>query len=99
MVIAVDAARLACDEALLRATPDADESAIAAVALFVAGRSYVVVVLTGAQLHGGIGTTTEHVLHHHYRRAKAMQLRSGNRAARLREITESLVVRSEGSLW
>lgn len=99
MVIAVDAAQLACDEALVRATSDTDESAIAAVALFVAGRSYVDVVLTAAQLHGGVGTTTEHILHHHYRRAKAMQLRSGIRANRLREITAALISRREGSLW
>ncbi|BBZ15602.1 acyl-CoA dehydrogenase family protein [Mycobacterium branderi] len=99
MVIAVDAAQLVCDEALTRATPDAHESAIAAVASFVAGRSYVDVVLTAAQLHGGVGTTTEHILHHHYRRAKAMQLRSGLRANRLRDITAALVCRGEGSLW
>jgi hypothetical protein len=30
---------------------------------------------------------------------KAMQLRSGKRANRLRELHEALVVRPEGSLW
>jgi alkylation response protein AidB-like acyl-CoA dehydrogenase len=99
MVIATDAARLSCNDALTRAQPGADESAIAAVALFAAGRSYVDVVLTAAQVHGGVGTTTEHILHHHFRRAKAMQLRSGRRANRLREIHAALVVRHEGSLW
>jgi alkylation response protein AidB-like acyl-CoA dehydrogenase len=99
MAIATDAARLACNDALVRATPDAQEPAIAAVALFAAGRSYVQVVLTAAQVHGGVGTTAEHVLHHHFRRAKAMQLRSGRRAARLREIHDALTVRGEGSLW
>jgi 3-oxocholest-4-en-26-oyl-CoA dehydrogenase beta subunit len=99
MMIAVDAARLSCEEAITRASPDTDEWAIAALACFVAGRSYVEVVLTAAQLHGGIGTTVDHVLHHHFRRAKAMQLRSGKRASRLREITEAMVCRREGSLW
>ncbi|MER7274739.1 acyl-CoA dehydrogenase family protein [Dactylosporangium sp. NPDC000244] len=99
MLIALDAARLACNEALTRAQPGAEESAIAAVALFAAGRSYVEIVLTAAQIHGGVGTTTEHVLHHHFLRAKAMQLRGGKRANRLREIHHALVVRREGSLW
>ena len=78
---------------------DAAETAIAAAALFAAGRSYVEVVLTAAQVHGGVGTTVEHILHHHFRRAKAMRLRSGRRANRLRELHEALVVRHEGSLW
>lgn len=99
MVIAADGARLLCDDALVRARPDADEAAIAAAALFAAGRSYVEIVLTAAQVHGGVGTTVEHILHHHFRRAKAMQLRSGKRANRLRELHEALVVRHEGSLW
>lgn len=99
MMIATDAARLACNDALTRAQPGADESAIAAVALFVAGRSYVEAVLTAAQVHGGVGTTTEHILHHHFTRAKAMQLRSGKRANRLREIHAALTCRHEGSLW
>jgi alkylation response protein AidB-like acyl-CoA dehydrogenase len=104
MVIATDGARLLCDDALTRAEPDSGETgagqtAIAAAALFAAGRSYVEVVLTAAQVHGGVGTTVEHILHHHFRRAKAMQLRSGKRANRLRELHEALVVRPEGSLW
>lgn len=99
MMIATDAARLTCNEALARAESDADESAIAAVALFTAGRSYVEDVLTAAQVHGGVGTTVEHILHHHFLRAKAMQLRCGKRANRLREIHQALVVRGEGSLW
>jgi hypothetical protein len=43
------------------ADADPRDTAMAAVALFTAGRSYVEVVLTGAQLHGGIGTTVDHV--------------------------------------
>jgi alkylation response protein AidB-like acyl-CoA dehydrogenase len=99
IAIATDAARLVCDEALIRADAGEDVTAIGAVALFAAGRSYVTAVLTAAEVHGGVGTTTEHVLHHHFRRAKAMQLRSGKRANRLREIHQALVVRHEGSLW
>ena len=99
IAIAVDAARLACNDALTRADAGEDVTGIGAVALFAAGRSYVTAALTAAQVHGGVGTTTEHVLHHHFRRAKAMQLRSGKRASRLREIHQALVVRHEGSLW
>lgn len=99
MAIAADGARLLCDDALTRATADAEETAIAAAARFAAGRAYVEIVLTAAQVHGGVGTTVEHVLHHHFRRAKAMQLRNGRTANRLRELHELLVVRHEGSLW
>ncbi|MFB4308290.1 acyl-CoA dehydrogenase family protein [Actinomadura sp. GTD37] len=99
IAIAADAARLACNDALARADAGEDATAIGAVALFAAGRSYTSAVLTAAQVHGGVGTTTEHVLHHHFRRAKAMQLRSGKPAARLREIHRALVVRHESSLW
>ena len=99
IAIAVDAARLTCNDALTRADAGEDVSAIGAVALFAAGRSYVTAVLIAAQVHGGVGTTTEHVLHHHFRRAKAMQLRAGKRASRLREIHQQLVVRHEASLW
>jgi alkylation response protein AidB-like acyl-CoA dehydrogenase len=99
IAIAVEAARLTCNDALARADTGEDVTAMAAVALFAAGRSYVTAVLTAAQVHGGVGTTTEHVLHHHFRRAKAMQLRSGRRADRLREIHQALVVRDEAALW
>ncbi|KAA1423006.1 acyl-CoA dehydrogenase [Mumia zhuanghuii] len=102
MVIAADGAQLLCDDALNRALPGAQETAVARAALFAAGRSYMDVVLTAAQVHGGVGTTVEHVLHHHFRRAKAMQLRSGRRSSRLRELHQGLVVRREaveGSLW
>jgi alkylation response protein AidB-like acyl-CoA dehydrogenase len=99
IAIATDAARLTSNDALTRADAGEDVTAIGAVALFAAGRSYVTAVLTSAQVHGGVGTTTEHVLHHHFRRAKAMQLRCGRRASRLHEIHQALVVRHEGSLW
>jgi alkylation response protein AidB-like acyl-CoA dehydrogenase len=99
IAIATDAARLTVNDALSRADAGEDVTAIGAVALFAAGRSYVTAVLTAAEVHGGVGTTTEHVLHHHFRRAKAMQLRGGKRASRLREIHQALVVRHEGSLW
>lgn len=102
MVIAADGAELLCDDALSRIDSGPAETAIAKAAVFAAGRAYVDVVLTAAQLHGGVGTTVEHILHHHFRRAKAMQLRSGKRAARARELHEALVVRgeaAEGSLW
>lgn len=98
MLMATDAARLSCNEAL--AGLDAEDTLAAArVAAFVAGRSYLECVLNAAQIHGGVGTTTEHVLHHHFQRAKAMQLRGGRRADRLRELTDLLVREPVGSLW
>ncbi|WP_396655713.1 acyl-CoA dehydrogenase family protein [Microbacterium sp.] len=102
MVIAADGAQLLCDDALTRIEADPDDTAIARAALFAAGRSYVDIILTAAQLHGGVGTTVDHILHHHFRRAKAMQLRSGNRGQLLRELSRSLVVdrsAAKGSLW
>jgi alkylation response protein AidB-like acyl-CoA dehydrogenase len=99
MAIAVDAARLAHDEALLTLGQPERDGTMAALAAFVAGRSYVEIVLTAAQIHGGVGTTVEHILHHHFRRAKAMQLRSGKRVNRLREITGALVRSSASRLW
>ncbi|WP_019925224.1 acyl-CoA dehydrogenase family protein [Nocardia sp. BMG111209] len=99
MAIAADAARLSFDEALSAVeSPERDRTA-ALLAVFVAGRSYVEIVLTAAQIHGGVGTTVEHVLHHHFRRAKAAQLRAGKRANRLRELTDLLVRNPTGSLW
>lgn len=95
MVIATDAARLMVDDALERLA----EPAVAEVALFTAARSYVELVLTSAQVHGAVGTTTEHVLHHHFRRAKAMRSRTGTRALRLRELHDALVVHGEASQW
>ncbi|WP_067682934.1 acyl-CoA dehydrogenase family protein [Nocardia miyunensis] len=91
MAIAADAAQLTYDEALETTTAPGTDPVPAAIALFVAGRSYVEIALTAAQIHGGVGTTVEHVLHHHFRRAKAMQLRSGRRAGRLRELTDALI--------
>ncbi|MCX4096835.1 acyl-CoA dehydrogenase family protein [Nocardia sp. alder85J] len=103
MAIAADAARLTYDEALAAlSTPDADavrDTTPAAIASFVAGRSYTEIVLTAAQVHGGVGTTVEHILHHHFRRAKAAQLRSGRRADRLRELTDALVRNPVDRLW
>ncbi len=99
MAIAMDAARLTYDEALATMSVPGTDAVAAAIALFAAGRSYVEIVLTAAQIHGGVGTTVEHVLHHHFRRAKAMQLRSGRRADRLRELTDALVLRPTDRLW
>jgi alkylation response protein AidB-like acyl-CoA dehydrogenase len=99
MAIATDAARLTRDEALWELRSADGGAATGAVAVFVAGRSYVEVVLTAAQVHGGVGTTVEHVLHHHFRRAKAMQLRSGKRAVRLRELADVLVRDRPDTLW
>ncbi|MQY29220.1 acyl-CoA dehydrogenase family protein [Nocardia aurantia] len=99
MAIAADAARLAYDEAVASLAGPERDGTLAALATFVAGRSYVEIVLTAAQIHGGVGTTVEHVLHHHFRRAKAMQLRSGRRANRLRELNDALRRESPHRAW
>jgi alkylation response protein AidB-like acyl-CoA dehydrogenase len=99
MPIAADAARLTTNEALtLDPCSSARTAAMDAMALFAVGRSYVQIVLAAAQLHGGIGTTVEHVLDHHYRRAKGVQLRSGRPARRLWQIHWSLTVDHGGGL-
>lgn len=99
MAIAVDAARLSYREAVILGAHETQERLGAAIGVFVAGRSYVEAVLTAAQIHGGIGTTTSHVLHHHFRRAKALQLRAGRKDARLRELTRMLIHERLGGPW
>jgi acyl-CoA dehydrogenase len=45
------------------------------------------------QVHGGIGFTWEHPLHHYFRRAKADQLLFGDEYAYVQAVGESLTAR------
>ena len=102
MRTAVDAALLTVREGLslvqLRA-PAGTIASSAAIAGFVAGRSYTQVTITAAQLFAGIGATKDHRLHHHFRRAKAMQLRLGSRASQLQRIADTAVLGASPGPW
>jgi alkylation response protein AidB-like acyl-CoA dehydrogenase len=84
----VAGARLATDEGLSGGRPPRRAGALAG---YLAGRAAVAAVVTGAQLHGGIGMIRDYPLHFYYRRAKAMQLRLGSAAAQLEEVAQVLV--------
>jgi len=57
------------------------------------------VTVTAAQLFAGVGATKDHRLHHHFRRAKAMQLRLGSRASQLERIAATAVLGSPPGPW
>lgn len=73
----IDGARLLVEEAIDWAIPRS------AGAAYAAGRAYVGAAIAAAQLHGGVGFTTEYPLQVFFRRAKASQLRLGRRADQL----------------
>jgi 3-oxocholest-4-en-26-oyl-CoA dehydrogenase beta subunit len=96
----VDAAQLTVFEGTSIVSAGRPADAEAAVAGFVAGRSYAQVVVEGAQLHGGIGITVEYPLHHYFRRAKAMQTRLGSSATQLQRIADTrLRASAPDQLW
>jgi alkylation response protein AidB-like acyl-CoA dehydrogenase len=102
MRIAVDAALLTVREGLSLVqlgAPAAKVGSSAAIAGFVAGRSYTEVTITAAQLFAGVGATRDHRLHHYFRRAKAMQLRLGSRASQLQRIADTAVLGQAPGLW
>jgi len=99
MRIAVDAALLTVREGLSLAEMGASSGASAAIAAFVAGRSYTQVTITAAQLFAGVGAAKDHRLHHHFRRAKAMQLRLGSRTTQLRRILDTAVLDAAPGPW
>jgi alkylation response protein AidB-like acyl-CoA dehydrogenase len=102
MRTAVDAALLTVREGLSLVevgAPAAKVASSAAIAGFVAGRSYTQVTITAAQLFAGVGATKDHRLHHHFRRAKAMQLRLGSRASQLQRIADTAVLGEAPGPW
>lgn len=85
-----DGARLAVFHALSRASRGLPCAGDAAIASYVAGRAAELAVVTGAQLHGGVGFIVEHELPVHFRRAKAGQLRLGGEVRQLERIASRL---------
>jgi alkylation response protein AidB-like acyl-CoA dehydrogenase len=99
MLTHVDAARLTTYEGLSLAALGRPFEAAAAIAGFVAGRSYERVTVDAAQLHGGIGAATEHPLHHYYRRGKGMRLRLGTVASQLDRVVDGAVLGGSPGPW
>jgi alkylation response protein AidB-like acyl-CoA dehydrogenase len=89
VAIVVDGARLLTHQGL--AGPPSAWRRAGALAAYQAGRAAVASVVTGAQLHGGVGMIRDYPLHFYYRRAKAMQLRLGSAAAQLEELAQTAV--------
>jgi alkylation response protein AidB-like acyl-CoA dehydrogenase len=89
VAIAVDGAKLLTQEGL--SGPPTAYRRAGALAAYHAGRAAVAAVVTGAQLHGGVGMIRDYPLHFYYRRAKAMQLRLGSAADQLEELARALV--------
>jgi alkylation response protein AidB-like acyl-CoA dehydrogenase len=78
MLVRVELAEAAVEEACLLADADtADASVAAAVAHACAADSFKLVAAETIQTHGGIGFTWEHPVHLYFRRAKSSQLAFG----------------------
>jgi alkylation response protein AidB-like acyl-CoA dehydrogenase len=99
MRIDVDAALLCTREGLSLAELRRPIAASAAIAGYVAGRTYARTTVTAAQLFAGIGAVKEHRLHHHFRRAKSMQLRLGSVPSQLRRVTQAAIVGAPPGPW
>jgi alkylation response protein AidB-like acyl-CoA dehydrogenase len=85
MLVRVELAEAAVEEACLAADDDSAEAAVAAVVAHAsASESFQVVVAETIQTHGGIGFTWEHPAHLYFRRAKSSLLAFGS-PARSRE--------------
>lgn len=74
--------------------PSAAEVAdLAAASRVLASRAAMTAAEEAIQVHGGIGFTWEHPLHHYFRRAKADQLLFGDEYAYVQAVGESLTAR------
>jgi acyl-CoA dehydrogenase len=85
MLVRVEVAEAAVEEASLVADDDTSEAAVAALVAYAnVSDSFLPVVAETIQTHGGIGFTWEHPAHLYFRRAKTSLLTFG-RPARTRE--------------
>ena len=85
MLVRVEVAEAAVEEASLVADDDTAEAAVAALVAYAnVSDSFLPVVAETIQTHGGIGFTWEHPAHLYFRRAKTSLLTFG-RPARTRE--------------
>ncbi|MGN7225867.1 acyl-CoA dehydrogenase family protein [Dietzia maris] len=74
--------------------PSAAEVAdLAAASRVLASRAAMTAAEEAIQVHGGIGFTWEHPLHHYFRRAKADQLLFGDEYAYVQAVGESVTAR------
>ena len=95
MAIKLDGARFAVYEGLWLAETRRTCRAAAAVAAYFAGETYEYVTRTAAQLHGGMGYTTEYPLQRYFRHAKAQRLRQGAVRTQLMAIADLLPYTTE----
>jgi alkylation response protein AidB-like acyl-CoA dehydrogenase len=91
MLVRVELAEAAVEEASLVADDDSAEAAVAAVVAHAsASESFQLVVAETIQTHGGIGFTWEHPAHLYFRRAKTSSLAFGSPAARRERLLDRL---------
>ncbi|MFN7243968.1 MAG: acyl-CoA dehydrogenase family protein [Dietzia cercidiphylli] len=93
LLIAIELAEVT----VLDASGDAERGAAsladrAAAARVLASRAAMTAAEEAIQVHGGIGFTWEHPLHHYFRRAKADQLLFGDDYAYVQAVGESLTL-------
>ena len=76
---------------------DADLAERAASARVLAGRAAMFAAEEAIQIHGGIGFTWEHPLHHHFRRAKTDQLLFQDHAVHVDTVAHAMLGRARAT--
>ncbi|MGW6034854.1 acyl-CoA dehydrogenase family protein [Gordonia terrae] len=76
---------------------DADLAERAASARVLAGRAAMFAAEEAIQIHGGIGFTWEHPLHHHFRRAKTDQLLFQDHAVHVDTVAHAMLGRARAA--
>jgi alkylation response protein AidB-like acyl-CoA dehydrogenase len=96
MLVRVEVAEAAVEEASLVADDDTTEAAVAAVVAYATvSESFRPVVAETIQAHGGIGFTWEHPAHLYFRRAKTSSLTYGRPAATRERLLDRLGLTAE----
>jgi alkylation response protein AidB-like acyl-CoA dehydrogenase len=96
MLVRVEVAEAAVEEASLVADDDTIEAAVAAVVAYATvSESFRPVVAETIQTHGGIGFTWEHPAHLYFRRAKTSSLIFGRPAATRERLLDRLGLTAE----
>ena len=94
LLVAIELAEATVLDASGNAERGAAEVAdLAAASRVLASRAAMTAAEEAIQVHGGIGFTWEHPLHHYFRRAKADQLLFGDEYPYVQAIGESLTAR------
>ena len=98
MLILVEAARVAAEEAAATSPSSPGEPSIsAAIAKSYAGDAYAKIAGDGIQLHGGVGFTWEHDIHLYFKRAKLNQVWFGDPSWYRSRLADLLLPRAAGS--